>query len=162
VDNVRSLVVLGRELGLDLTAADVECESLLPDELRNWSPDESEEAPPLVEQLCAALAPYDERTASRVSAMLAEGNVPVQLSQVEVATGTASVKAFAPIPADDRVARCAGGEIIVQISSRIYSESPMVLQGPGAGLKLTAAGIFADLLRLSRSLVEWGLPMRRS
>jgi len=94
--------------------------------------------------------------------MLAEGNVPVQLSQVEVATGTASVKAFAPIPADDRVARCAGGEIIVQISSRIYSESPMVLQGPGAGLKLTAAGIFADLLRLSRSLVEWGLPMRRS
>ena len=36
VDNVRQLVVLGRELGLELEVDDVECESLLPDELRDW------------------------------------------------------------------------------------------------------------------------------
>ena len=95
-------------------------------------------------------------------AMLDAGEVPVQLSTVDVATGKASVKAFAAVSSDDRVARVAGNEIIVEISSRRYSDSPMVLQGPGAGLKITAAGIFADLLRLSRSLVEWNLPSMRS
>jgi len=155
VDNVRQLVVLGRDLGLELEVADVECESLLPATLQDWAPDTSDGAPPLIEQLCAALEPYDKATAERVSGMLAEGHVPVQLSSVDVATGKASVKAFAPVNKEDRVARCAGGEIIVEICSRRYAESPMVLQGPGAGLKITAAGLFADLLRLSRSLVEF-------
>ena len=72
--------------------------------------------------------------------------------------GKATVEAFASVPKDDRIARCSGNEIIVEISSRRYSSSPMVLQGPGAGLQITAAGLFADLLRVSRSLVEWNLP----
>jgi len=161
VDNARFLVVLGRELGLELEVSDVEIESLLPTELAKWAPDTKDGAPSLVEQLCKALEPYDEATAERVSAMLADGNLPVQLSTVDMVTGKASVKAFAPVPENDRVARCSGGEIIVEISSRRYSESPMVLQGPGAGLKITAAGLFADLLRLSRSLVEFSMPMRQ-
>ena len=36
----------------------------------------------------------------------------------------------------------------------------MVLQGPGAGLKITAAGVFADLLLLSRSLVSFNVPIK--
>jgi len=161
VDNVRTLVVLGRELGLELEVEDVECESLLPVELREWAPDTAAGAAPLVEQLCAALEPFDEAAAKRVAEMLAGDKVPVQLSTVDVGTGKASVKAFAAVPADDRIARCAGGDIVVEIFSRRYSESPMVLQGPGAGLKITAAGLFADLLRLSRSLVEFTMPIRR-
>lgn len=160
-DNVNQLVVLGRELGLQLEVGDVECESLLPTELHSWSPDTSDGAAPLVEQLCDALEPYDERTAERIKEIISEGLYPVQLSSVDVRTGKASVKAFAAVPKDDRVARCAGGEIIVEISSERYAETPMVLQGPGAGLKITAAGLFADLLRLSRSLVDWHLPGRR-
>ena len=49
---------------------------------------------------------------------------------------------------------------MVEISSRRYDEVPMVLQGPGAGLKITAAGLFADLLRLSRSLVSFNVPTK--
>jgi len=153
VDNGRCLVILGRELGLKLEVEDVEVESLLPEELASWAPDTSSGAPPLADQLCEALEPYDERTSARVAAMLAEGAVPVQLSTLDMATGKASVKAFAAIPTADRMAFSRGGDIMVEISSRRYSESPMVLQGPGAGLKITAAGLFADLLRLSRSLV---------
>jgi len=162
LDTARSLVVLGRELGLELEVADVECKSLLPEELRDWTPDASDGAPPLVEQLCKELEQYDERTAARVDALLADGLVPVQLSTVDVGSGKASVTAFAAIAQDDRAALIRGGEIIVEISSRRYDDIPMVLQGPGAGTKITAAGIFADLLRLSRSLVEFTVPMRQS
>ena len=72
----------------------------------------------------------------------------------------ASVKAWASVPKDDRIALVRGGEVIVEISSRRYDDIPMVLQGPGAGLKITAAGVFADLLRLSRSLVSFNVPVK--
>jgi len=156
VDNVRTLVVLGRDLGLELEIDDVECESLLPPELKGWAPDASEGAPSLVAQLCKELEPYDARIAAKVKDMQQDGAfVPCQVSTLDVATGTASVKAFAAIPRDDRVALCRQGEIIVEIFSRRYDEIPMVLQGPGAGLKFAAAGIFADLIHLSRTLVEF-------
>ena len=61
---------------------------------------------------------------------------------------------------NDRIAMARGGEVIVEIASRRYDEVPMVLQGPGAGLKITAAGLFADLLRLSRSLVSFNVPTK--
>jgi len=37
-------------------------------------------------------------------------------------------------------------------TSRYNSSRPMVIQGPGAGAEVTAAGVFADLLRLTSYL----------
>ena len=61
------------------------------------------------------------------------------------------------VPADSRTGALTPGDVIIEIESRRYSESPLILQGPGSGIQLTAAGLFADLLRLSRSLVEWSM-----
>jgi aspartokinase/homoserine dehydrogenase 1 len=41
---------------------------------------------------------------------------------------------------------------IVQFSTRRYRDNPLVVQGPGAGPEVTAAGVFADLLRVAQSL----------
>jgi len=35
-----------------------------------------------------------------------------------------------------------------------YQQQPLVIQGPGAGAEVTAAGVFADLLRLCSSLAS--------
>jgi aspartokinase/homoserine dehydrogenase 1 len=32
--------------------------------------------------------------------------------------------------------------------TRRYNDYPLIIQGPGAGAEVTAAGVFADLLRL--------------
>jgi len=40
----------------------------------------------------------------------------------------------------------------VQFSTRRYDSNPLVVQGPGAGPEVTAAGVFADLLRVASSL----------
>jgi len=159
IDVTRQLVVLGRELGLQLEVDDVECESLLPGALADWAPDTSDGAAPLLEQLCDALQPFDDEMASRVAGMREVGLVPVQLSTVDVRTGKATVQAFAGRPETDRVARCQANEIVVEISSRRYDLCPMVLQGPGAGVQITAAGLFSDLLKVSRSTVEWTIPI---
>ena len=44
--------MLGRDLGLELELSDVECDRLLPAELKDWSPSGDK---PTVEQLCKAL-----------------------------------------------------------------------------------------------------------
>ena len=59
-----------------------------------------------------------------------------------------------------RIALCRGGEVVVEISSRRYDDISMVLQGPAAGRKIAAGGVFADLLRLSRSLVSFKVPVK--
>jgi aspartokinase/homoserine dehydrogenase 1 len=79
--------------------------------------------------------------------------VPVQISRVNVEAGSARVTLEGASDAD-RVSRLKPNENIIEISSRRYSASPMVLQGPGAGAEITASGLFADLLHLSRTLVE--------
>jgi aspartokinase/homoserine dehydrogenase 1 len=37
----------------------------------------------------------------------------------------------------------------VQFTTRRYCDNPLVVQGPGAGPEVTAAGVFADLLRVA-------------
>jgi aspartokinase/homoserine dehydrogenase 1 len=41
---------------------------------------------------------------------------------------------------------------MVQFTTARYAENPLVVQGPGAGPDVTAAGVFADLLRVAVAL----------
>jgi bifunctional aspartokinase / homoserine dehydrogenase 1 len=41
---------------------------------------------------------------------------------------------------------------IVLFRTSRYNENPLVVQGPGAGREVTAAGVFSDLLRLASYL----------
>jgi aspartokinase/homoserine dehydrogenase 1 len=42
---------------------------------------------------------------------------------------------------------------MVVITTDRYSALPMVIKGPGAGGQVTAAGVFADIVRIARTLV---------
>ena len=41
-----------------------------------------------------------------------------------------------------------GTDNMLIFKTRRYDQFPLVIQGPGAGTEVTAAGVFADLLRL--------------
>lgn len=43
-----------------------------------------------------------------------------------------------------------GSDNIISIQSTRYSETPLVIKGPGAGAEVTAAGVFANVLSLSK------------
>jgi homoserine dehydrogenase len=40
---------------------------------------------------------------------------------------------------------------IVQLRSARYCDNPLTVQGPGAGPQVTAAGVFADVLRVAEA-----------
>jgi len=65
-------------------------------------------------------------------------------------TGTASVK-LGRYDEAHPFARIHRTDNIVQFRTARYRENPLIVQGPGAGPAVTAAGIFADLLRIVQS-----------
>ena len=82
----------------------------------------------------------------------------VQLFGQETATGLelsqgggATVRLEA-LPSDHPFGNMNLTDNVVRYVSRRYSDNPLVVQGPGAGPSVTAAGVFADLLRLASYL----------
>jgi aspartokinase/homoserine dehydrogenase 1 len=65
--------------------------------------------------------------------------------------GRASVR-LRVLPANHAFAHTRLTDNIVQFSTRRYCDNPLIVQGPGAGPEVTAAGVFADLLRIGESL----------
>jgi aspartokinase/homoserine dehydrogenase 1 len=41
-----------------------------------------------------------------------------------------------------------GSDNIILLTTERYQERPMVIRGPGAGAAVTAAGVFADIIRI--------------
>lgn len=54
----------------------------------------------------------------------------------------------------DSLATLKPGDNIFVINSRWYQDNPLVIQGPGAGKEVTAAGVHSDLYWLCVSLAK--------
>jgi hypothetical protein len=46
------------------------------------------------------------------------------------------------------IARTMGSDNIIAFTTKRYSRTPLVVQGPGAGADVTAMGVFSDILKL--------------
>jgi aspartokinase/homoserine dehydrogenase 1 len=141
MDVARKAVILAREAGLALELDDIAVESLVPQALSSAS----------VDEFLERLSDFDAPMADRVAAARNDGKVLRYVATVDVANARANVE----LAAFDRThpfASIALTDNIVQFVTRRYSENPLIVRGPGAGPDVTAAGIFADLLRLSSML----------
>jgi aspartokinase/homoserine dehydrogenase 1 len=140
MDVARKLTILARELGRSIEIGDFPVQSLVPEALRDCSVEEFLDELPKYDDDMLAL--YNEAAASNrrlryVASLDAEGNAAVRLDAVE------SGHPFSNINLTDN---------IVQFETERYCDNPLVIQGPGAGPEVTAAGVFADLLRLATYL----------
>jgi aspartokinase/homoserine dehydrogenase 1 len=140
-DVQRKCVIVARECGLDLELDDVPVENLVPEALANWQPPEGKK---LAEAYVEAIRPYDGEMAAKLAD--AKGGVLRYVGTVDVKAGKASValKAFGP---DSAFAGLKHADNIVLFDTERYTPQPLVLQGPGAGIPVTAGGVFADLLK---------------
>jgi homoserine dehydrogenase len=41
-----------------------------------------------------------------------------------------------------------GSDNVIAFTTKRYSRTPLVIQGPGAGADVTAMGVFSDILKL--------------
>ena len=77
----------------------------------------------------------------------ASGSVLRYVARLD-AEGRASV-GLVEMPRDHAFANLRLTDNIVQFTTRRYCQNPLVVQGPGAGPEVTAAGVFADVLRVA-------------
>jgi len=136
-DVARKLIILGREIGMQLELEDVTVESLVPPELAGAS----------VDEFLKRLPEFDGRMAARLQAASAAGEVLRYVGRLDAVAGKASV-GLARLDKRHAFANIALTDNVVRFATRRYCDNPLIVQGPGAGPEVTAGGVFGDLLRL--------------
>jgi aspartokinase/homoserine dehydrogenase 1 len=135
-DVARKILILSRETGLSLDLKDIEIQNLVPTDCRGDMSVEQffvslEKHDTAFEKLRAAAAGKKEKL--RYKAVLQSGQVNVQLG---------SVDEYHPFYS------LSGSDNIILLTTERYHDRPMVIRGPGAGAAVTAAGVFADIIRI--------------
>jgi homoserine dehydrogenase len=64
-----------------------------------------------------------------------------------LADGKASAR-LEEIPLDHPLALACHSDNIISFQTHRYQEMPLVIRGPGAGIEVTAMGVFSDILKL--------------
>ncbi len=136
MDVARKLIILGREMGLRIEMSDVRVESLVPESLSGCG----------IDEFLDRLAGYDDTMLARLRAAQGKDHVLRYVGSVD-AQGQAQV-GVVELPKSHPFANIALTDNIVRFQTARYDKNPLIVQGPGAGPAVTAAGVFADLLRV--------------
>ncbi len=140
MDVRRKLLILARETGLAIEAEDIEIRPLLPEACLRAKTVEA-----FLRELEHADAEFEARRAEaaargkalRMVASLERGKAGIGLEEVE------STHPFFGL---------SGADNMIVFTTERYKERPLVVRGPGAGAEVTAAGIFAEIIKIANFL----------
>src|SRR5690606_15884232 len=136
MDVARKILILGREAEQDLHFEDISIQSMVPEDCADVAK---------VDEFFEKLKKHDEYFQKlledaqnkgqklRFMAVLENGKAKVGLNAVD------STHPFYSLNGSDNM---------ILFTTERYHEFPMVIRGPGAGADVTAAGVFADIIRL--------------
>lgn len=137
MDFSRKMLILGREMGLPLEMESVEIDNFLPESCLN-APD--------VKTFYEELKKHEDDFSKfktkakqagkklRLIGTLENGKIRVSLQMVD---------------AQHPFYNLSGSDNIISFTTMRYKTNPLVVKGPGAGTAVTAAGVFADLIKVT-------------
>ena len=137
LDVARKILILARESGLVLEISQVEVENLVPENCRGAS---------CADEFLAMLPECDDRFEDLRRAAESKGGKLCYIASLE--DGRAKV-ALQEITDRHPFWGLSGSDNIISFTTKRYHTRPLVVRGPGAGAEVTAAGVFADLIRIA-------------
>ncbi|TVZ57262.1 aspartate kinase [Lutibacter sp. Hel_I_33_5] len=142
-DVARKLLILARELDLENEFDDVKIENLIPTAYREISSQE------FLSDLIVLNTNFEDKKGSQDENHVLRyiGDLYGDLSQTK---GDLDVK-LVSVPTSSPLGSLKGSDAIFEIYTESYGEQPIVIQGAGAGAKVTARGVFGDILRLANN-----------
>ncbi|MDH3267467.1 MAG: bifunctional aspartate kinase/homoserine dehydrogenase I, partial [Ignavibacteria bacterium] len=136
LDVARKLLILGREMGLSLELNDIQVENLVPENCRSI---------PTIEKFFEEFEKANPDFENRRTDAEKEGRVLRYIAILE--NGNAQVT-LQDVGSDHPFYNLSGSDNIISFTTDRYHDRPLVIKGPGAGAEVTAAGMFADIIRI--------------
>ncbi len=138
MDVARKALILARTLGWPLEMEQIPVEPLFPPEMAQGS----------VAEFMTALPRLDEAYAQQMAQARAQNHTLRYVARIEAGETRVGLQ---EVPLDSALGQLRGSDNLVAFHTQVYAETPLVLQGRGAGVDGTAAGVLADLVALARS-----------
>ena len=142
VDVARKLLILARELDLENELHEVDVQNLIPENLRNGTVTD------FINNLALLNGEYqtlkNNQKPNHVLRYI--GELSGDLSKEK---GILEVKLVSVLQ-NSPLGSLKGSDAIFEIYTESYGTQPIVIQGAGAGAKVTARGVFGDILRLAK------------
>ncbi len=136
MDVARKALILAREIGLDLELKDIEIENLVPEKCRGEM-----KVDDFFNKLSSFNSYFDKL---RDQAQIKNE----KLRYMAILEGGKAKVSLASVGASHPFYSLAESDNIILLTTERYKERPMVIRGPGAGAEVTAAGVFADVIRI--------------
>ena len=138
-DFMRKMLILARDAGYPLEAADVKIDNILPEACLNATSVED-----FYNELQANSAYFEDlknKAANdgkvlRYIGKLEDGSVEISLQMVDDSHPFYMLS---------------GSDNIISFTTDRYKSRPLVVKGPGAGAEVTAAGVFADIINVGQN-----------
>lgn len=140
-DVARKFMILARASGFRVEREDIVVEDLTPDYLKELPQDH------FFEELKKENGIWKERVAHAAK----HGEVLRYTGHLDDGRITVGMKA---VPQKSPLGALSGTDNLISIRTDRYSGSPLIIQGPGAGKEVTAAGVLADVQKISRRLLK--------
>ncbi|HPF10945.1 MAG TPA: aspartate kinase [Flavobacteriaceae bacterium] len=144
-DVARKLLILARELDLYNEMEDVSVQNLVPKELRNVSKEV------FFQRLKALDVPFQIQKKNIGTNEVLRYVADLSGHLMDEHGAQLSVRLL-PVSKDSVLGQLKGSDSLFEIYTDSYGAHPIVIQGAGAGAKVTARGVFGDLLRLSEKI----------
>lgn len=135
-DVARKILILSRESGYRIEEKDIDLEPVLPAHCFKGNLDE----------FWNSVKKLDEDFEKQRQQLAKEGKKWRYVARLK--NGKASVK-LATVSTDHPLYPVEGSNNVIIITTERYKELPMIIKGYGAGAEVTAAGVFADVIRIA-------------
>jgi aspartokinase/homoserine dehydrogenase 1 len=134
-DVARKILILAREIGMGLDLDDVEVENILPPNCFEGT----------IDDFWKNVALFDEEFEQKRSLLDAENQKFRVIASLENKKLSVRLRA---VDTKNAFHNAEGSDSIVLFTTRRYFEQSLMVKGAGAGAEVTAAGVFADLIRV--------------
>jgi len=136
-DVARKCIIIARMMGLKLGMEDLAPEALYSEDMAKMT----------IPNFMGALPTLDDKLKARMDGVFAQGKVLRYLASVDVKNGIASVGLEA-VDKNSPFGQLQGSANMMTVVTDQHSpDNPLVVQGAGAGLEITARGVLGDMVR---------------
>ena len=136
MDVGRKILILGREAEQDLHFDDISIQSMVPQDCKDIEN---------VGEFLEKLKSHDEEFAHLLEEAKAKGEKLRFMATLENGKAKVGLKS---LDGSHPFYTLKGSDNMILFTTERYHDYPMIIRGPGAGADVTAAGVFADVIRI--------------